>query len=173
MERKLIPNEDCRLDTLHLFDEWLLLAAGDFKAGKFNAMTISWGSLGTMWNRPFVQVVVRPTRYTHQFMEGYPSFTLSAYPADYHPALDLLGSKSGRDLDKIKASGLTPSASTRVAAPSFAEAELVIECRKIYFDDLEPGHFMADYIQKMYRNDFHRIYFGEIVAIQGTEKYHK
>ena len=171
MERTNIPLDGAKLNALRLFDEWLLLAAGDFAAKAYNAMTISWGSLGTIWNRPFVQVVVRPTRYTYQFMEGADTFTVMAFPDQFRPALDLLGSKSGRDGDKIAESGLTPTASTRVAAPSFAEAELVLECRKSYFDDLEPGHFLAEYIHKMYRNDYHRVYFGEIVAIQGTEKY--
>ena len=146
--------------------------AGDFVAKDYNTMTISWGSLGTMWNRPFVQVVVRPTRYTYTFMERYPTFTLSAFPDDCHDALRLLGSKSGREGDKIAESGLTPQASARVGAPGFAEAELVLECRKIYFDDYEPTHFLADYIQKNYKNDFHRVYFGEILAIQGTAAYH-
>ena len=172
MERTNIPFERAKLNALQLFDEWLVLAAGDFAAGAYNAMTISWGSLGYMWNRPFVQVVVRPTRYTYTFMERADTFTVMAFPEQFKPALDLLGSKSGRDGDKIAEAGLTPIASTRVAAPSFAEAELVLECRKSYFDDLEPGHFLAGYIQKMYQNDYHRVYFGEIVAIQGTAKYH-
>jgi flavin reductase (DIM6/NTAB) family NADH-FMN oxidoreductase RutF len=171
MQRALIPFERSLLNALRLFDEWLLLAAGDFSAKSYNAMTISWGSLGMMWDRPFVQVVVRPTRYTYTFMERSDSFTVMAFPAQYHAALDLLGSKSGRDGDKIAAAGLTPAASTRVAAPSFEEAELVLECRKIYFDDLEPGHFLAEFIHRMYRNDFHRVYFGEILVIQGTESY--
>ena len=173
MQRTNIPFDECKLNTLRLFDDWLLLAAGDFVAKSFNAMTISWGSLGTMWDRPFVQVVVRPTRYTYTFMERSDSFTVMAFPAQYHLALDLLGSRSGRDGDKIAASGLTPTASTRVAAPSFVEAELVLECRKIYFDDFEPAHFLADYIHKKYRNDYHRVYFGEILAIQGSESYRR
>ena len=172
MMRIDIPIDQCGLNTLRLFDNWLLLTAGDFAAHAYNTMTISWGSLGTMWNKPFVQVVVRPTRYTYSFMERYPTFTLTAFPSQFKDALDLLGSKSGRDGDKIKASGLTPVASNHVAAPNFAEAELVLECKKIYFDDYEPAHFLANYIQKNYTNDFHRVYFGEILAIQGTAAYH-
>jgi flavin reductase (DIM6/NTAB) family NADH-FMN oxidoreductase RutF len=171
MQRTTIPFAESSLNALRLFDDWLLLAAGDFAAKSFNAMTISWGSLGYMWNRPFVQVVVRTTRYTYEFMERSDTFTVMAFPAQYHAALDLLGSKSGRDGDKIAEAGLTPAASTLVAAPSFAEAELVLECRKIYYDDLEPGDFLAEYIAKMYHNDYHRIYFGEILTIQGTEAY--
>lgn len=104
-------------------------------------MTIGWGALGTMWSRPFAFVAVRHSRYTYQFMEKYDSFTVSAFPEQYHDALKLLGSRSGRDGDKIAASGLNPEASVAISAPSFKEAELVLECHKIYADDLNPAHF--------------------------------
>jgi len=148
----------------------LLLTAGDFAAGRYNTMTVGWGSLGTMWERPFAQVVVRPSRYTFQFMEQYDTFTLCVLPAHLEPAWQLLGTKSGRDGDKIAESGLTVIASTRVAAPCFAEAELVIECRKMYWDDIVPEHFLDPEIDRNYANkDYHRIYFGEILAIRGRE----
>jgi hypothetical protein len=55
-----------------------------------------------------------------------------------------------------------------VAAPGFAEAELILECRKIYWDDMAPGHFLDPSIEKNYpQKDYHRIYFGEIVAAYG------
>lgn len=168
-----IPFDEFRLNSLRAWDDWFLLAAGDFAAGQFNAMTISWGSIGVMWGRPFIQVVVRPTRYTFGFMERFDTFTVTAFPAEYHTALSLMGSKSGRDGDKIAEARLTPVASQVVAAPSFAEAELVIECRKVYYDDFEPGHFLADYIAPHYHQDYHRIYFGEIVALRGVAAYRR
>jgi hypothetical protein len=132
MELKPIDIKSFTTQVYGLFEvQWMLLTSGDFDAGKFNSMTISWGSMGVMWGRPFAQVVVRPVRYTYQFMETYDTFTLTAFPRQYHKALSLLGTASGRDGDKIAQSGLTPVASSCVAAPGFAEAELVIECRKI------------------------------------------
>jgi hypothetical protein len=62
-------------------------------------------------------------------------------------------------------------ASTRIAAPGFKEAELVIECEKMYYDDLKPDHFLAGHIAPHYHEDYHRVYYGEIKAIFGTEKY--
>jgi flavin reductase (DIM6/NTAB) family NADH-FMN oxidoreductase RutF len=151
---------------------WFVLAAGDFVSGKFNAMTVSWGSLGIMWNRPFVQVVVRPTRFTFRFTEEFDTFTLSAFPERYRKALDILGSKSGRDGDKIASAGLTPAASGQVAAPSFAEAELTFECRKIYWDDFHPERFMNPAIERNYsRQDYHRIYYGEVVRILADDEF--
>ena len=79
---------------------------------------------------------------------------------------------SREQADKIAESGLTPVASTQVAAPTFAEAELVIECQKTYWQDMEPAQFLDPGIEKVYAaKDYHRIYFGEIVAISGTEAY--
>jgi flavin reductase (DIM6/NTAB) family NADH-FMN oxidoreductase RutF len=79
----------------------------------------------------------------------------------------LLGSKSGRDSDKIAESGLTPIAAAKVAAPAFDEAELVIECRKTYWQDMNPAHFIDPDIEEQYKDrDYHRIYFGEVVAVQ-------
>jgi flavin reductase (DIM6/NTAB) family NADH-FMN oxidoreductase RutF len=173
MIRQPIDIEHLLVRSHHLWaDQWLLLTSGDFAKGKFNAMTVGWGSLGTMWGKPFAQVVVRPGRYTRRFMEANDTFTLCAFPKDCRDALHLLGTKSGRDGDKIAASHLTPVASSAVAAPSFAEAELVLECRKMYWQDMEPANFADPAIGKNYpQRDYHRIYFGEIVAVSGTESF--
>jgi len=153
-------------------NQWFLLAAGDFDAGKFNFMTVSWGSLGVMWDKPVVQVVVRPHRYTFEFLEQHPSFTLSAFGQRYHEVLDMVGSVSGRDVDKVRQSGLTPQKSSKVGAPSFEQAELVFECKKLYWQDLDPAHFLDPAIEKHYpRKDYHRLYLGEVLAVSGTPAY--
>ena len=168
-----IPPSDLVLRLYRQWDKgWFVLAAGDYAAGRFNAMTVNWGSMGNMWSRPFVQIVVRPTRHTYRFTEEFSTFTLSAFPEKYRRALDILGSKSGRDVDKIALAGLTPAPSVRVAAPSFAEAELTLECRKIYWDDFDPGQFLDPAIERNYSNrDYHRIYYGEVLRIFGEETY--
>jgi flavin reductase (DIM6/NTAB) family NADH-FMN oxidoreductase RutF len=173
MERHEIAFNDFSIKPFQQFDEgWFLLTAGDLPAGQFNAMTISWGSIGLIWNRPMVQVAVRPTRYTYQFMENHDSFTLCAFSEDYRDALSLLGSKSGRDGNKILESGLTPIASQKVAAPGFVEAELILECRKIYWGDIDPQHFLAAEIHQNYQlKDYHRTYFGEILQISGADRF--
>lgn len=173
MERQIIAVDQFIVNAHTLWaNQWLLLTCGDFAKSHFNAMTVGWGSFGTMWKKPFAQVVVRPTRYTFEFMEQYETFTICAFPQDYHQALELLGSKSGRDGDKIKEAGLTPMASSQVAAPGFAEAELIVECRKNYWDDLKPSQFLDPSIESNYPlKDYHRVYFGEIVAISGVKSY--
>ena len=163
--------EEVSVRVHHLWaKQWLVLTAGDFNEGRFNAMTVGWGSLGTMWNRPFAQVVVRPTRHTFGFMEQYDTFTLCAFPRSCRKGLLLIGSKSGRDGDKIAEAGLTPVASSKVAAPGFAEAELIIECRKIYWQDMNPANFLNRTIEGNYPlKDYHRIYFGEVLAVSRKE----
>jgi flavin reductase (DIM6/NTAB) family NADH-FMN oxidoreductase RutF len=173
MQRQIIDISKLHIQPHNLFHhQWVLLAAGDFHSNEFNAMTIGWGALGTMWSKPFSFVAVRHSRYTYEFMEKFETFTLSAFPEEYQDALNLLGTRSGRDGDKIADSGLTPEASIQVPAPSFTEAEIIIECRKIYADDLNPAHFLDESIYRHYPNrDFHCIYYGEILAAAGTEKY--
>jgi len=154
-----------------IFEDWLLLTGGDFASGRFNPMTVSWGSMGVIWGKPFVQVVVRPQRHTFGFMEQYDTFTVCAFPGKFKEALGVLGSKSGRDVDKVKLTGIRPEASTVAGAPSYREACLVIECRKMYWQDLDPKHFLADFIAPKYKNDYHRAYFGEVLAVCGSSEY--
>jgi flavin reductase (DIM6/NTAB) family NADH-FMN oxidoreductase RutF len=172
---KRIEIEPGRLALLpiHCWQEaWFLLASGDFAAGRYNFMTAAWGGLGCMWDRPLAMVVVRPARYTYEFMEKYPEFTLNKFPQAYAEKLEWCGAHSGRKVDKVKHTGLTPEASRRVAAPAFAEAELVLECRKTYWSDFEPARFLADFIAGNYpKKDYHRMYFGEILAVSGTQAY--
>jgi flavin reductase (DIM6/NTAB) family NADH-FMN oxidoreductase RutF len=152
---------------------WFLLTCGDFRKKHFNCMTVSWGGFGTMWDLPIAMIVVRPTRYTLEFLDRYDNFTLCAFPEVHRKDLSFLGSRSGRDGDKIGQSGLTPCAASCVSSPIYQEAELAIECHKLYEQDFNPGHFMDDRIMEHYpEKDFHHMFFGEITAIYGErDKY--
>ncbi len=157
----------------HLFhDQWALITAGDFVQNDFNAMTIGWGALGTMWGKPFAFVAIRHSRFTFKFMEKYDSFTISVFPKDCHEGLTVMGTRSGRDHDKIAESGLTVEEAQKVRAPVYEEAELTIECKKIYANDLNPAHFLDVAIDRHYPNkDIHRIYYGEILCVSAVETY--
>ena len=115
---------------------------------------------------------MRPQRYTFGFMNEYDTFTLTAFPKQYKKALGILGTKSGRDGDKIAESGITPVASRIVTAPTFAEANLSIECKKIYWQDMDPANFLDPAIEEAYENgDYHRFYLGEMMHVMGTEEF--
>jgi len=144
-------------------DDWMLLTAGSHDS--FNTMTASWGAMGELWSRKVVFVFVRPQRYTFGFMEESKRFTLSFFPRSHRNVLDFCGSRSGRDVDKIAATGLTvvqPGEDT----VAFDEARLVLVCRKIYASDLDPSSFIDDSIEQCYpEHDYHRFYIGEIELV--------
>ena len=102
--------------------KWALLTAGDNDS--FNTMTISWGGLGTLWNKPVATTYVRTSRYTHEFLDNNDYFTVSFFPEEYKKQLGVLGSKSGRDMDKIHDSGLTPKSVD--GSVTFEEAEVTL-----------------------------------------------
>jgi len=113
--------------------DWMLITAGP--PTHHNTMTANWGGLGNLWNRKVSFCFVRPQRYTYQFLEESPTFSLAFFAERYRPALELCGSRSGREINKAAASGLTPIEVTP-GITSFAEARLVLECKKIYFQDI-------------------------------------
>lgn len=168
-----IPWQDLTVKAHTIWNEtWFLLTCGDFSINKFNTMTVSWGSIGILWNKPIVQVVVRPSRFTHEFMQAYPDFSLCALPEKHRKALQLLGSTSGRDRDKVTDSGLTACRGSLIQSPCFAEAKLVIECRKIYTDLFDPQNFLDPAIEKHYPGaDYHQVYIGEVLTIRGDEEF--
>jgi len=170
--QKIDPAELCLPVCRSWGEEWFLLTAGELESGRHNTMTVGWGGLGRMWSRPMALVVVRPQRHTRRFIDEFPDFTLCHFPAELKSALDYCGSHSGKDVDKLRECGLTPVASREVAAPGFAEADLIIECRKMYSDDFKPERFLADFIESNYASgDYHRMYLGEILAVSGVERF--
>jgi flavin reductase (DIM6/NTAB) family NADH-FMN oxidoreductase RutF len=174
MRREAIPLTQLMLPAFGAWEPgWLLLTAGENRTGGYNSMTISWGAFGVMWHRPMAMVVVRPQRYTREFIERCDTFSLCAFDETHRSALETLGTVSGRDTNKMTECGLTPVALAHISCPGFDEAKLILECRKMYFDDLEPGHFLADFIAEHYNGDFHRLYFGEVLAAAGTAEYRR
>lgn len=140
--------------------DWMLVTAGD--AAGFNTMTASWGGLGVIWNKNTATIYIRPQRYTYEFVEKNDLLTLSFFGGEQRAALSLCGSKSGRDCDKVKEAGLTPLFLDGTTA--FEEASLVFVCKKLYYDDIEPSHFLDPAIQDNYgADDYHRMYLLEIV----------
>ncbi len=165
--------EDFNFNTYHGWEDiWQLLTCGNFSTGKYNSMTVGWGNFGVIWGLPVAMVMVRPTRFTFEYMESYDTFTLCAFPRKYRKELAFFGSVSGRDTNKFEKSILTPVASSIVSAPIYEEAELSVECKKIYWEDINPSHFLHSKIQTYYKEkDYHRIYYGEMVYISGISAY--
>lgn len=150
-------------NAIHLIgQDWMLVTAGTLV--DFNTMTASWGGLGELWSRQVAFIFVRPQRYTYQFLERSEHFTLSFFTETYREALNFCGIHSGRNVDKMEATDLTP-VETDMGAVTFKEARLVLVCRKVYAQDLRGDHFtVPDIDAEIYpRKDYHRWYVGEIV----------
>ena len=142
--------------------QWFLLTAGTPE--HWNTMTCSWGMAGVLWNRPSVTCFVRQSRYTFGFMQQQDTFTLSFFPESERKKLAFCGSHSGKDCDKAKAAGLTPE--TLGNAVSFAEAELVLVCKKRYADTMEIKDLPEDVLDSFYSGDAgHQLFIGEILAV--------
>ncbi|UDQ99367.1 flavin reductase family protein [Lentisphaerota bacterium WC36G] len=150
---------------------WMLLTVGDKK--KFNTMTVSWGMFGTFWHKPMVMIGVRPQRYTYDFIENNDTFTLSGFPEGFKEQLTFCGRNSGREVDKIAETNLTPIIADEVDCVTFKEAELIIECRIVYCESLKGKNFKNKRIKPdLYPNrDFHKLYYAEVVNISGVDKY--
>ena len=147
---------------VHLIrDDWALLTAGE--KGNYNTMTVSWGMLGELWGKDVVTVFVRPQRYTYEFMEKYDNFTLSFFGSEYRRVLSFCGSKSGRDLDKAKETGLTP-VETDNGSIAFEQSRLTLECRKLYKDNMTAEKFLDKDLLQWYgaKGGFHDVYVVEI-----------
>lgn len=145
-------------------NDWMLVTAGP--PDDYNTMTASWGGMGVLWNKNVCFVFVRPSRYTYEFMEKNQTFSLSFFTEEWRNALTVCGTKSGRDIDKAKETGLKPFPAGN-GTTGFEQARLIIECRKIYFQDIEPEKFLDPSIERNYNgSDYHRMYVGEILDIK-------
>lgn len=141
--------------------QWMLITAGD--KDSFNTMTASWGGLGWLWNKPVAFIFVRPERYTHDFLESSDKVTLSFYPESCRKALQICGTKSGRDCDKVNAAGLKPVV-LESGAVTFGQASLTAECRKIFKSDMkESGFIDKEVLNRWYSEEgLHSVYVLEI-----------
>lgn len=164
---KEINIRDIKISATELInDNWGLVAAGTEKS--FNMMTISWGALGEMWGKDAAFIFVRPNRYTFNFLEDEPFFTVSFFGPEYHKALQICGTKSGRDINKAEASGLTPLFSDGTVA--FNEAKYVLVCRKMSGQFLSPDSFIDSSINSNYNGtDYHKMYIGEILKVYAND----
>lgn len=143
--------------------DWMLITSKE--KNKVNTMTASWGGFGVMWGKNIVNIVLRPSRYTKQFIDSSNEFSLSFYGEEYRKILAYLGKVSGRNEDKISNSKLTLKEIDNI--PTFEEAKITITCKCIYKQQIEPENFIDKTLdEKWYPNkDYHTVYVAEIKGI--------
>lgn len=140
--------------------EWMLIAAGNEQSS--NCMTASWGGFGFLWNKPVVFIFVRPQRYTYTFLEKHDFFTLNFFNEIYRSILNFCGAESGRNVNKAEECKLdiavTPNNSI-----AYRQAHTIIECKKMYKEQLKPEALIDKSALDFYpNNDFHYMYVAEI-----------
>lgn len=144
--------------------DWMLVTAGNKE--KSNTMTVSWGTMGILFNKPVVTIFIRPQRYTFGFLEKENTFTLSILPEEYRKALNICGKLSGRDCDKLQEAGIH-SLGLESGNIGIDEARMIVECRKIYSDFLTEEKFSDKNISPAFfkDKDYHKAYIAEITRI--------
>lgn len=144
-------------------NDWMLIGATD--GTRSNMMTASWGGMGVLWSEDVCFVFVRPSRYTYDIIENTRYITLSFFDKKYRSALSFCGTKSGRDVDKSKESGLTMRSDDGFV--TFDEAKITVRAEKIFCSDFTPDNFIdKSIIPAHYKSgDFHRMYVCRILDI--------
>lgn len=135
-----------------------------------NSMTIGWGTIGIEWGRPMFVAYVRESRYTRQLLDENPEFTINCPTGDLDgKILGFCGTKSGRDLDKIRELGLHLEEPMNISVPGIKELPLTLECKVVYRNPQPLDTMMQDVLDRYYPEkdgvrDFHYAYYGEIVG---------
>ena len=134
--------------------------------GRVNVMTIGWGTLGVAWGKPIFAVLVRRSRHTFEAMNRGDSFTVNVPIGGFGKELLFCGTKSGRDHNKIKETGLVPGKSRKVKAPIIDQCQIHYECVTVSKKQMEKGDFLSPEIIRGYygNDDHHMVFFGEIVV---------
>jgi flavin reductase (DIM6/NTAB) family NADH-FMN oxidoreductase RutF len=144
--------------------EWMLITAGSKE--KVNTMTASWGGLGVMYGKNVAFIVVRPQRYTKEFIDQEDTFSLSFLDKrKYKTVMNYLGTVSGRTEDKIKKSGLTVDFCDDT--PYFSEANHVFICKKLYRQPMQGDCLVNEKLDLTYypEKDYHILYIAEITNL--------
>jgi len=166
MPKVAVEYADYVQETLAAMGEPGCLLVAQGKDGKPNPMTIGWGTIGIIWGRPMFVVLVRHSRHTWRLLEDHDEFTVNVPAPDLADAALLCGTKSGRDLDKFAAAGLTPVPASHVRVPIIDECAVHYECRTVHRNNVDPTHLAAPILSECYRaGDFHTLYYGQILGV--------
>jgi len=134
--------------------------------GAVNTMTISWGFIGYMWNKPQFITVVRPQRHTKTLLDSAVDFTISVPFGNLVDELKICGTKSGRDIDKAQVVNFIPAKTT--ASPVVDGCGAYYECKINYKDGFDKAFIPTEVIEKFYKDDYHEVFMGEILECYGN-----
>lgn len=165
MNKRKIDIRDSAGDIIKAMRPGILLTT---KVGdKVNSMTIGWGTMGIIWERPVFVAYVRQQRYTREMLDECHEFTVNIPVGEYDRIiLGVCGSKSGRDTDKVETAGLTLVEPEVISTPAIKEFPLTLECRVLYRQEQKSGLFNNEITRQFYTIETgdHICYYGEIVS---------
>jgi len=162
-EKVIMTSTDHVTEVLDVLSSRGLLLATWKQPDKPNAMTIGWGMIGCVWGKPIWQVLVRPSRYTYELIEREGRFSVNVMPKSLAGAVELCGTVSGRDRDKLDEANLTVSSGEILGAPIIDQSVIYYECRVLHANDFVPEAMVPDVRKGNYPSgDYHRVYWGEI-----------
>lgn len=160
MFTEILPEELNESAIRLIGHDYMLITAGDLKS--CNTMTAAWGGLGFLWRKPVSFIFIRPNRFTYGFTEKHDYYSLCFFEPEHREILEFCGTCSGRDTDKITETGLKAVDYQRKTV-YFDQASIVLICRKLYHQDIDPARFLDENIDSLYPlKDYHRMYIGEI-----------
>jgi flavin reductase (DIM6/NTAB) family NADH-FMN oxidoreductase RutF len=166
--KQISPEEICDNVFTLVGKDFFVITAG--KEDHYNSMIGSGGGLGMLFKKPTTWCLLRADRYTLEMIQKEQTYTMSYFPEEYKKQMLFLGSKSGRDSEKMKEVELT-SVQTPSGDMSFEEARLIIECKLTQITTPNPNDFYTqeakDYINEAYKeaNDYRKYVFGEITHV--------
>ncbi len=146
-----------------------ILSKGAFltaKTGnKVNSMTIAWGSIGFIWGKPVFMVMVRPQRYTYGIIEKSKEFTVTIPYEKMNKELAFLGSKSGKDMNKLAELNISTVNSEKIRTPVLEVEGMHFECKVIYKTTMSEANLDKTINDEKYPlEDYHTLYFGDIIS---------
>ena len=144
-------------------DTWGIIVAGDKNTG-INGMTVSWGGLGILWNKPVAYIFVRHSRYTHEFLDDSKSISISFLSDEYKKAKGVFGSLSGRNINKFENTGLTPEYDSSTNTYYIKEADTAFLLKVIYQTEIKEDGIPNTVMDRFYpTKDMHTMYVCEVL----------
>ena len=170
MDRARVNYDHGLNKTLALLADPGLLLASTKRSGASNVMTIGWGTVGIIWGGPLFVVLVRPSRYTYQFIEDSGVFTVNVPTEEIREWVSVCGTRSGRDVDKFATCGMSISPGQMVDAITIDGCPLVYECKVVHHNDVLPPNVDPAIEESFYDgSDYHRVYYGQILSAYAAE----
>ena len=132
--------------------------------GRSNMMTIGWATIGIVWTRPVMTVFVRPVRHTYELIENASSFSVCIPEGNkFDKVLIECGTKSGRNIDKADAFGLTVIDGKLSGTSIIKGCKLIYECKIVEKNKIDGQTLSQQIVNDLYtKKDFHSVYYGEI-----------